>query len=162
MIYTGDNSMIVACNCGCDNILTVKVSDAEVYLTCASSDFSTYQRTPWQIIKENFDMLMRSICRRKYFLSSMELSQKDIGDFLRAIDEIKVLPNGDKGKNEAVVSIEKDDFEEFNIAWLCVYSKLSPIQILRNKAFRAYDIVWNKEQWDKFKEYAHRKLDEIA
>jgi len=157
MVYTKDNSLVVTCNCGCNAIMTVKVIDELVFISFASSDYYTYQSNFLYGIANKANVFIHNLLNRAYYLTSLCLTDGDMADFISAINLITVKDGGEICDNTGVIELSKDtDFPSLGFISLISHSNL--YDILRGRVYRDYEIVFNKEQWENFKQYAKRKF----
>lgn len=161
MVYQGENSFVVTCNCHCDNSMIVKVLDDTVFITFVVSEFYNKQHSinnSIYNIKENIKHLYCIANHKKYYLNEIILDIKDKDIFINALNSIKVKDGGEKISNSALFEINID--KEFKCISLALLDKTPLIEILKGKTYRAFDIALNKKQWNSFVEYLKKELEQ--
>lgn len=162
MVYSKDNSVIVTCGCGCDNVMTIRVIDDNVFISFSKSAFYIYQCNFMTALVSKIKGLVSNIANKAHCVEELVLSEEETKDFLQSIDAILVKPNGPKGENSGVLEFCTSDLKEYGVVWLSLISKADIYDICRGRTYKDYDIVFNKEQWEGFKKYVHRKLEEVS
>ena len=160
MVCKGNNSFVVACNCGCDNSMIVKVIDDVVFISFASSDFSIKQNGIDYFIDKIKQKIEEIYCiknHKKFYLSGVIVNVEEKDLFLEAINSIKVNDGATKISNSAIFEIDKED-EALGFFCLNLINKTPLKESLKGRTYRAYDIAMNKQQWDGFVKYSNNKL----
>jgi len=133
-----NDSCVVTCLCGCCEGLVASKLDGKIYLSFISSDFYTKQ--------QQFDLIKTSIklLRGKKVIKDILCEKEDLErlrDFLLTAD----YHEDEKSKNDShlIVCYDKD----FGYM-LMLMSDLKKSDIIRLKAYRAYDIALSRKERD--------------
>ena len=96
MINREGTDAVVACSCGCDESLRIKVKpfaeedDSYVILTYASGNFYRDQEyTVWQVIRKKWKKIMCILRNKDYCYSEICMTKEDFREFKAYIAEIE-------------------------------------------------------------------------
>lgn len=171
MVYTNIKDgkvkgIVITCSCGCGNGLEFKVIDSTVYVSGLTSSFYVAQGL-FGNVKEKAMHLYKHIKNKPIYFTDCCLKKEDIPDLLYAFENLDIEDgNIEKCENDSKISIyditldEVEDFLEFGIY---IKPNLNTKQYLLGKEYRAYEVLYNKEEWQRFvktcKKYFKKKIN---
>ena len=170
MIYSNvkdgkTNGIVVGCNCGCSH-LEVKISDGSVLVSAYDSSWYSRQdllntdglRHMFRKLVKDDDDVFELIITRKDFNEFLKLAQSMNFDNAFAKEDDKCdccCGDGCKciSKNDSHLSLEYLYFEgstkELVDYAITIKSDLPIADVMKNKEFRCYEILYSRKEWEK-------------
>ena len=157
MITVGKDEFIISCNCGCANI-EFKKSNNYIYISVNRSEFYNKQHDPIYREKKQIQKIYCNILKKNNSLLDLVIEENEIEDFLDALKTLNIEQDEIKATNDSYLKLEKEQFYNINNYILVLYNK----QNLKNlifKEFYSYELVLNKQQYEKFIELCENVIN---
>lgn len=146
MLYKKNNNLIIMCNCGCDSGLSFKILQNQIFISSIQSNFYSKQKSHTEKVKH----ILKRFFHKKIYLVDIILDKNEKKELIKNLYELydSIIDSDEVEENYSLLKAYKikneTDYDNFG---LYIQSKQNILDILRNKEYRAYDIVYNKKEF---------------
>lgn len=166
MVYMKRNgldvtSFVVMCSCGCGDGFEFKTLDGDVYISALTGEFSNRQGI-LSSVRNYAEDVLHKITKKQRYLCDCCMEEEDMKDFLFAINHLK-FDNEDSDyetfDNDSYLTVWDCDIDNCDSLYgIAICPRIPLVEYIKNKGFRAYELVYSRKTWNRFVEVCNKKF----